>query len=86
MGDTDASHSTNQRVTNAILKKDIEHLTDMFRDFRTEVRDSNKIQDEKISNLKIEQTRLKTIVGVWNSINTLGVIVVTAFKGYVNGE
>lgn len=75
MGDTDASHSSNQRVTNAIIKKDVEHLTDMFRDFRTEVRDSNKIQNGKIRELEIAQTTIKAQVRNWNGLNSIGVMV-----------
>lgn len=71
----DPNATSNQRVTNAIIKKDIEHLTDAFRDFRTEVRDSNKLQNRKIHDLEIAQTTIKAQVRNWNGLNSIGVMV-----------
>jgi hypothetical protein len=79
VADTGANNDkTNQRVTNAIIKKDVEHRTDMFRDFRTEVRDSNKLQNGKIHDLEIAQTTIRAQVRNWNGLNSLGVLVASA--------
>jgi len=75
----------NQRVTNAIIGIKIDNLTDIV---EKKIDDDKKRVDKvdiKLHALEIEQTRLKTIVGVWNSINSLGIIASTAIKGFING-
>ena len=75
----------NQRVTNAIIGIKIDNLTDIV---EKKIDDDKKRVDKvdiKIRALEIEQTRLKTIVGAWNSINSLGIIASTAIKGFING-
>ena len=80
------SEAANQRVTNAILKKDIEHLTGTVVSYCEKSDARAKDHEDRIRTVEKEQTKLKTIVGVWNGINSLGIIVATTFKGFLNGE
>jgi len=80
------TEATNQRVTNAILKKDIEHLTDTVTGYCHKADKRSEDHEGRIRGLEKEQTKLKTIVGVWNGINSLGIIVATTVRGFMNGE
>ena len=72
----------NQRVTNAILRRDLEHLTGMVRDWRDEVRNCNIDQEARIRSLEGNQRSIVTSiedlnvrVKAWNITNSAGVII-----------
>ena len=83
MSDTEA---TNQRVTNAILKKDIEHLTNTVTSYCNKSDKRDEDYEKRLRCVEKEQTKLKTIVGFWNSLNSLGVVALVAFKSLFSGE
>ena len=81
MGDTEESNG-NQRVTNAIIKRDIEHLTSQVNRFTDEVRKCNEDQEQRIRTLEGNQRSILAIidnlekrVNTWNITNSIGVVV-----------
>jgi len=82
MGDTDDNNGSNQRVTNALLKKDIDHLTELVRDFRDEIRSCNDDHESRIRTLEGNQRSILTLienldnrVKTWNITNSVGVVI-----------
>jgi len=82
MGDTDEPDTGNQRVTNALIKKDIDHLTEIMRDTRDEIRICNKDYEERIRALEGNQRSILTLienldsrVKTWNITNSVGVVI-----------
>jgi len=80
MGDTDEAN--NQRVTNALIKRDLDHLTEMGRDFRDEIRTCNDDHDGRIRALEGNQRSILTLienldsrVKTWNITNSVGVVI-----------
>jgi uncharacterized coiled-coil DUF342 family protein len=72
--------SNNQRVTNAVLKKDIEYLTEKVKEYRDETRESTKEFRERIGEVELNQkTLIERVDNVcsnmkkWDIGNTVGV-------------
>jgi len=80
MGDTDEAN--NQRVTNALIKRDLDHLTELVRDYRDEVRTCNEDHEKRIRTLEGNQRSILTLienldnrVKTWNLTNSVGVVI-----------
>ncbi len=69
------NEASNDKSTLAGLKVSVDNLTTMVRDYHAEDRDWREAYAGRLRTAENDITALKTILGVWNSINSIGLAI-----------
>jgi len=77
-----AEEDSNHRVTNAILKRDLEHLLSEFKEFTAEIKENNRDHEARIRTLEgnqrsimTRQDNIDTRVKAWSITNSVAAAV-----------